>query len=187
MCLGLEPKKNWVGTKNSFLDSIIQPRKRFFFRFSFQIGDRVFVNGDKLGTLHFCGTTEFAGGIWAGIALDEPDGKNDGSVKGVTYFKCLPDHGVFVPPNKLAKAGKNYRDPFEQERQSYAQTASRPPMTRVNHGKVDVSKVAPRIHEAMSHIAEKGKDEIKVGDRVNVVDLMPNDGSTSKKKSCIGN
>ena len=91
-----------------------------------------------------------------------------------------------MPPNKLAKAGKNYRDPFEQERQSYAQTASRPPMTRVNHGKVDVSKVAPRIHEAMSHIAEKGKDEIKVGDRVNVVDLMPNDGSTTKKKSCIG-
>ena len=56
-------------------------------------------------------------------------------------------------------------------------------MTKVNHGKVDVSKVAPRIHEAMSHIAEKGKDEIKVGDRVNVVEI--NDG-TAKKKSCLG-
>ena len=31
-------------------------------------------------------------------------------------------------------------------------------MTKVNHGKVDVSKVAPRIHEAMTVIAEKGKD-----------------------------
>ena len=58
-------------------------------------------------------------------------------------------------------------------------------MTRVNHGKVDVSKVAPRIHEAMTKIAEKGKDEIKVGDRVNVVDLALNDG-TARKKSCLG-
>ena len=61
------------------------------------------MNGNKLGTLQFCGTTEFAGGIWAGIALDEPEGKNDGSVKGVPYFKCLPEHGVFVPPNKISK------------------------------------------------------------------------------------
>ena len=102
--------------------------------------------------MHFCGTTEFAGGIWAGVALDEAEGKNDGSIKGVTYFKCAHNHGVFVPPNKLAKAGKHYKDPLEQEKPAY----SRPPMTRVNHGKVDVSKVAPRIHEAMSVIAEKG-------------------------------
>ena len=145
----------------------------------------MFVNGNKLGTLHFCGTTEFAGGIWAGVALDEPDGKNDGSVKNVTYFKCMPDHGVFVPPNKISKAGKYYKDPVEQDRNSYVLTASRPPMTRVNHGKVDVSKVAPRIHEAMTVIAEKGKDEIKVGDRVNVEELVANDGS-HKTKSCLG-
>jgi len=147
-----------------------------------RIGDRVFVNGNKMGTLQFCGATEFAGGIWAGVALDEPEGKNDGTVKGVTYFRCPFNHGVFVPPNKLAKAGKNYKDPtFEQEKPSY----TRPPMTKVNHGKVDVSKVAPRIHEAMTVIAEKGKDEIKVGDRVNVKDLLANDGS-NKTRSCLG-
>ena len=50
------------------------------------------------------------------------------------------------------KAGKNYRDPMEIERNAM----TRPPMTKVNHGKVDVSKVAPRIHEAMTVIAEKG-------------------------------
>ena len=33
-----------------------------FFLFS-QIGDRVFVNGNKLGTLQFCGATEFAGKV----------------------------------------------------------------------------------------------------------------------------
>jgi len=147
-----------------------------------RIGDRVFVNGNKLGTLQFCGATEFAGGIWAGVSLGEAEGKNDGTVKGVTYFRCPFNHGVFVPPNKLAKAGKNYKDPtFEQEKPCY----TRPPMTKVNHGKVDVSKVAPRIHEAMTVIAKKGKDEIKVGDRVNVKDLVANDG-TNKTRSCLG-
>jgi hypothetical protein len=58
-------------------------------------------------------------------------------------------------------------------------------MTRVNHGKVDVSKVAPRIHDAMSVIAQKGNCEIRVGDRVNVDELGANDGS-SKKRSCFG-
>ncbi len=134
--------------------------------------------------MYFCGTTEFAGGIWAGIALDQPDGKNDGTVKGVTYFSCVPDHGVFVPPNKIAKVGRNYRDPGENERSSYAMTAMRPPILRVNHGKVDVSKVAPRIHEAMNNIAEKGNAEIRVGDRVNVTDL--DDGVSGKKTSCYG-
>ena len=37
------------------------------------------------------------------LALDDGEGKNDGSVKGVSYFKCLPEHGVFVPPNKISK------------------------------------------------------------------------------------
>ena len=52
--------------------------------------------------------------------------------------------------------GKHYRDPLEIERSN--QPMSRPPMTKVNHGKVDVSKVSPRIHEAMTVIAEKGKN-----------------------------
>ena len=31
----------------------------------------------------FCGTTEFAPGIWAGVELDTADGRNDGIVKGM--------------------------------------------------------------------------------------------------------
>lgn len=41
--------------------------------------------GPETGVLRFMGTTEFAPGIWCGIELDNPVGKNDGSVSGKRY------------------------------------------------------------------------------------------------------
>lgn len=52
-----------------------------------RLGDKVSINGVKSGILRFCGATEFASGIWAGIELEEPEGKHDGSFQGVTYFR----------------------------------------------------------------------------------------------------
>jgi dynactin 1 len=59
------------------------------------LGDRVDVNG-VAGTIRFVGTTAFALGKWVGVELDEPNGKNDGTVVGKKYFDCPPSHGVFV-------------------------------------------------------------------------------------------
>ncbi|GFS49300.1 CAP-Gly domain-containing linker protein 3 [Trichonephila clavipes] len=59
-----------------------------------QIGDKVLVGGAKMGILRYCGGTQFAQGIWAGVELEEPLGKNDGTLKGVTYFKCSQNHGT---------------------------------------------------------------------------------------------
>jgi dynactin complex subunit len=47
----------------------------------------VWIGGSKSGTIAFIGLTKFAAGEWVGVDLDEPGGKNDGSVGNVSYFK----------------------------------------------------------------------------------------------------
>jgi len=67
----------------------------------FRLGDCVWVSGVKKGIIAFIGETQFAPGVWAGILLNEPVGKNDGSVNGVRYFACRPLHGIFAKLNTL--------------------------------------------------------------------------------------
>ena len=42
----------------------------------------------------YCGTVEFAAGVWVGVELDTADGKNDGIIQDTLYFKCSPNHGT---------------------------------------------------------------------------------------------
>ena len=65
------------------------------------IGARVRLGNGWVGVVRFVGQTNFADGEWVGIELDAAYGKNGGSVHGVTYFRCAPDHGVFVRPDRV--------------------------------------------------------------------------------------
>ncbi|XP_063002778.1 CAP-Gly domain-containing linker protein 2 isoform X2 [Elgaria multicarinata webbii] len=69
----------------------------------FVVGERVWVNGVKPGVIQYLGETQFAPGQWAGVVLDDPVGKNDGSVGGVRYFECQPLQGIFTRPSKLTR------------------------------------------------------------------------------------
>lgn len=69
------------------------------------LGKRVIFLGNdkrqKYGVLRFVGEAEFAEGVWCGVELDLPSGKNNGSVHGIRYFTCDTNYGMFVPISKL--------------------------------------------------------------------------------------
>ena len=71
---------------------------------------------EKIYKMHFCvlagviryiGSTDFADGIWIGVELRTPKGKNDGSVMDKRYFLCKPNHGLLVRPSKITVRGIN--------------------------------------------------------------------------------
>ncbi len=124
-----------------------------------RVGDRDLVDSLKFGTLRFCGATDFAAGVWAGVALDEPEGKNDGSVQGIKYFRCEPAHGVFVAASRVTRLGHK------------ATTSEAPTRTPnvVNRGKVETSHISSRLTDHLAVIEERS--DVRVGDRVKVKDL----------------
>ncbi|XP_026189234.1 dynactin subunit 1-like isoform X5 [Mastacembelus armatus] len=67
-----------------------------------KIGSIVEVTGKgQRGTVAYIGATLFASGKWVGVILDEPKGKNDGTVQGKRYFTCEENHGIFVRQSQI--------------------------------------------------------------------------------------
>uniref|UniRef100_A0A8I5QKM8 CAP-Gly domain containing linker protein family member 4 n=1 Tax=Homo sapiens TaxID=9606 RepID=A0A8I5QKM8_HUMAN len=107
-----------------------------------KLGDRVVIAGQKVGTLRFCGTTEFASGQWAGIELDEPEGKNNGSVGKVQYFKCAPKYGIFAPLSKISKA--------KGRRKNITHTPStKAAVPLIRSQKIDVAHVTSKVNTGL--------------------------------------
>ncbi|XP_030413207.1 CAP-Gly domain-containing linker protein 4 isoform X2 [Gopherus evgoodei] len=115
-----------------------------------KLGDRVVIAGQKVGTLRFCGTTEFASGQWAGVELDEPEGKNDGSVGKVQYFKCAPRCGIFAPLSKISKASDHKKN------------FVRSPSTRstlVKSKKIDVTHITSKVNTGLATLKKDSSSE----------------------------
>ncbi|KAM6459917.1 CAP-Gly domain-containing linker protein 4 isoform 4-T7 [Liasis olivaceus] len=106
-----------------------------------KLGDRVVIAGQKVGTLRFCGMTEFASGQWAGIELDEPDGKNNGTVGKVQYFKCAPKHGIFAPLSKISKVSGHKKS---------TKAPSSRPLPTVKSKKIDVTHITSKVNSGLS-------------------------------------
>ncbi|NXY70372.1 CLIP4 protein, partial [Glareola pratincola] len=107
-----------------------------------KLGDRVVIAGQKVGTLRFCGTTEFASGQWAGIELDEPEGKNNGSVGKVQYFKCAPKRGIFAPLSKISKASDH--------KKSSVRSSSMRSSPLIKSKKIDVTRITSKVNSGLN-------------------------------------
>ena len=73
-----------------------------------EVGKRCRVGGEdtRRGTISYVGEVgEIPNGIgkWVGVQLDEPVGKNDGSIGGHRYWgeASVMKHGVFVRPERI--------------------------------------------------------------------------------------
>ncbi|XP_072514518.1 CAP-Gly domain-containing linker protein 1 isoform X2 [Salminus brasiliensis] len=139
----------------------------------FSVGERVWVNGNKPGYVQFIGGTQFAPGQWAGIVLDEPIGKNDGSVAGVRYFQCEDLRGIFTRPSKLSKTPVPERETNGTQASSGQVSSAVPAATdsqaaTASKISTNLAKVASGSATNLSETdsAKKGKRELKLGDRV---------------------
>ncbi|XP_060238366.1 CAP-Gly domain-containing linker protein 1 isoform X9 [Meriones unguiculatus] len=160
----------------------------------FRVGERVWVNGNKPGFIQFLGETQFAPGQWAGIVLDEPIGKNDGSVAGVRYFQCEPLKGIFTRPSKLTRkvqaedeanglqtASVRAASPLSTAAATMVSSSPATP-SNVPHNlsqstaketstTPQISNLTKTASESISNLSEagsikKGERELRIGDRV---------------------
>jgi len=69
--------------------------------------------GDRRGAVGYVGPVEGTEGTWIGVALDEPQGLNDGTKNGKHYFDCTGNkYGCFSRPENVEVGDFPERDPF---------------------------------------------------------------------------
>ncbi|XP_053474067.1 CAP-Gly domain-containing linker protein 2 isoform X3 [Ictalurus furcatus] len=138
----------------------------------FALGERVWVNGVKPGRVAYLGETQFAPGQWAGVVLDEPVGKNDGSVGGVRYFECLSLQGIFTRPSKLTRqpasesSDAHPADPHAGPNCTGAQRVVVPLREGILNSATKTGNESGSNMSDSGSVKKGGEKDLRVGDRV---------------------
>lgn len=73
---------------------------------------------ERRGEIKFVGEVPEIKGhqlFWVGIELDEPLGKNNGTLQGVRYFEAKANHGSFAKPSNVEVGDFPEIDPFADD------------------------------------------------------------------------
>uniref|UniRef100_A0A7S4PUS1 CAP-Gly domain-containing protein n=1 Tax=Alexandrium monilatum TaxID=311494 RepID=A0A7S4PUS1_9DINO len=71
--------------------------------------------GARRGEISYVGPLAGVKSIWVGVRLDEPQGQNDGTKDGKSYFECRPKYGCFAKPANVRVGDYPERDPFASD------------------------------------------------------------------------
>lgn len=115
------------------------------------IGDHVTVKGEP-GQVRFIGNTAFADGEWIGIELEQPVGKNDGSVSGTRYFECQKTgpYGVFVRP----AAVNTKADDSVKQVVTILQAKLKDARFQIQRSQAEIERLATQLQEGQSRIED---------------------------------
>ena len=78
------------------------------------------------GTIAYIGDTEFGRGEWIGVVLDRERGNTNGTIRGISYFHCPENYGIFVKEhivfplpqeyaNDTTEDSENMKNPEEEK------------------------------------------------------------------------
>ncbi|XP_049572849.1 dynactin subunit 1a isoform X3 [Syngnathus scovelli] len=134
-----------------------------------KIGSVVEVIGKgQRGTVAFIGATLFASGKWVGVILNEPKGKNDGTVQGKRYFTCEENHGIFVRQTQIQVVddGSSATSPDTPESGA----------SRILRQKADIPEIPKTSKQAPVSAKKASRENLSSGD-VSEVGLSPHQGA----------
>ncbi|XP_045557478.1 dynactin subunit 1 isoform X9 [Salmo salar] len=128
-----------------------------------KVGSVVEVIGKgQRGTVAYVGATLFATGKWVGVILDEPKGKNDGTVQGKRYFQCDENCGIFVRQSQiqLVEDGVTSPDIPESSTAKFLSKQKDMPEIPKSVKQTPISKKAPR---AIGLSSSRSREDVSEG------------------------
>ena len=73
------------------------------------------MEGGRIGIVRWTGEPRFAKGNYVGLELIVGEGKHNGVVKDVRYFRCAPEQGIMIKRHKVLR-NLTHEDSFRYPR-----------------------------------------------------------------------